>query len=129
MVKIFIIMFFAVIFVALGDLLLSVGMKQIGEIHLKSLSETLVAVGKIVKNPWVLLGVLNLFVFFLLYLIALSLGDVSLIMPMTAASYVVVAILAKVFLNEEVSLIRLGGIVFVTLGVILISMSGKALSS
>jgi len=121
--KVYILMFFAVILAAVGDIFLSLGMKQVGAIEVQGLGQALQVGLKVVKNTWILLGTLTLLVFFILYLTALSHGDLSLVMPLSAASYILVAILAKAFLGEEISLQRMGGILLVAFGVALVSTS------
>lgn len=116
-------MFFAVILAAIGDIFLSIGMKQVGAIEISSLGEAMQVGFRVVKNSWILLGTATLCGFFILYLTALSHGDLSLVMPLSAASYILVALLSKFFLGEEVSLQRLAGIFLVSIGVALVSTS------
>ena len=116
-------MFFAVILAAVGDIFLSLGMKQVGAIEVQGLSHAFQVGLKVVKNSYVLLGTATLTVFFALYLTALSHGELSVVMPLSAASYILVAILAKYFLGEDISLQRMGGILLVAVGVALVSTS------
>jgi len=121
--KVYFLMFFAVILAAVGDIFLSLGMKQVGAIEVQGVSHAFQVGLKVVKNSYVLLGTATLTVFFVLYLTALSHGELSVVMPLSAASYILVAILAKYFLGEDVSLQRMGGIFFVAVGVALVSTS------
>lgn len=123
MTKVYLLMFFAVILAAVGDIFLSLGMKQVGAIEVQGVGHALQMGLKVVKNSWVLLGTLTLTIFFILYLTALSHADLSLVMPLSAASYILVAVLAKIFLGEDVSLQRMGGILLVAIGVALVSTS------
>jgi len=72
-------------------------------------------------SPYVLFGVLFLGGFFFLYLAALSWADLSFVMPLTALSYVFAAVLAKVFLKEQVSLLRWAGILVIVAGIALLA--------
>lgn len=123
MMKVYLLMLFAVILAAVGDIFLSLGMKQVGAIEVTGLGHAVQVGLRVVKNSWILLGTLTLLFFFILYLTALSHADLSLVMPLSAASYILVAILAKIFLGEEISLQRMGGILLVALGVALVSTS------
>jgi len=96
-----------------GDVCLRVGMKQIGEITFSRLSTLILAV----SNPWIALGVLLLLGFFASYLTALSWADLTYVLPATSLGYVVIALLSKFFLQEQISLSRWAGIMLISLGV------------
>lgn len=102
-----------VLFSAAGDVMLSRGMKQIGEIHLTNLGSAFSALG----NAWVLLGICFLIIFFASYLTALSWADLTFVLPATAFSYVVMALLAHSLLHEQVSVQRWCGIMLIVAGV------------
>jgi len=102
-----------VVFGATGDVLLSRGMRQVGEIHFHELQQAILAVA----NPWVALGVLCLMIFFASYLSALSWADLTYVLPATAIGYVVLALLSRTFLHEQISLQRWIGIALITAGV------------
>ena len=55
--------------------------------------------------------------FFASYLTALSWADLTFVLPATAFGYVIIALLARFWLHESISLERWAGIVLVTLGV------------
>jgi drug/metabolite transporter (DMT)-like permease len=104
----------AIIFsAAIGDILLSVGMKQIGAISPARWLDLLFAV----RNPFVALGILCLLIFFGSYLTALSWADLTFVLPATALGYVVVALLSKFFLHENVTTSRWLGIALISAGV------------
>jgi len=71
---------------------------------------------------WAGIGLLALSFFSLLAL--LSWKDVSFVIPATAASYVTGAVGARLLLGERLTPLRWAGILFVTLGVALVSLSG-----
>lgn len=102
-----------VIFGATGDTLLSRGMKEVGEIHLGDWHELIYAIG----NPWVVGGIVLLLGFFASYLTALSWADLTYVLPATAIGYVVLALIAKFYLHEHISMMRWAGILLITAGV------------
>lgn len=102
-----------VLFSSAGDVLLSRGMKQFGEIRLSHVGDIVFALG----NPWILAGIFFLLIFFASYLTALSWADLTFVLPATAFSYVMMALLARVFLHEEISLTRWAGILLIVAGV------------
>jgi uncharacterized membrane protein len=106
-----------------GHVLLAKGMKTIGDLTEAPASVVSDMVGRTLTNPWVLLGVGLQAAFFFMYLTLLSRADVSKILPMTAFDYIVVALLAQLFLAEPVTPARWTGIAFIVLGVFMVSRS------
>jgi drug/metabolite transporter (DMT)-like permease len=98
---------------ALGDTFLAVGMKQLGPVSLHHLSPLIVAL----KLPWVLAGVVLLIGFFASYLTALSWADVTFVLPATSFAYVVVALLSRFWLHEQITPARWLGIFCIVAGV------------
>ena len=98
---------------SVGDTLLSHGMSQVGPVSVHKLGLLLVAM----KNPWVIAGILLLIGFFASYLTALSWADLTFVLPSTAFGYVVVALLAKFWQHETISVYRWLGILFIVCGV------------
>jgi drug/metabolite transporter (DMT)-like permease len=98
---------------SVGDTLLSRGMKQVGPVSLHHLLSLLIAL----KNPWVLSGIVFLILFFASYLTALSWADLTFVLPATGFGYVIVALLSKFWLQENISPARWFGIALITLGV------------
>lgn len=97
----------------LGDVFLSHGMKQIGQITILRWHDLLFAI----TNPSIILGILLLLVFFASYLSALSWADLSYLMPATAFGTVLTALLARFTLREHISVTRWAGILLITFGV------------
>lgn len=88
----------------IGDVLLSRAMKQVGDVDaLWRRAGLLVVVGRILRNPNFLLGMLAMTVAFYSLLFGLSWGDVSLVAPASASlTFVANAVAAKFFLHERV---------------------------
>ena len=57
--------------------------------------------------------------------LAFRLGDLSVVYPVMALNYVVVSILSKVILHEEIAGAKIIGLALVTLGVIIIGTGGE----
>jgi drug/metabolite transporter (DMT)-like permease len=104
-----------------GHVMLSKGMKTIGDLTEAEASAVGGMIGRVISNPWVLLGVALQAGFFFMYLTLLSRADVSKILPMTAFDYIVVALLAQLVLAEPVTPARWTGIGFIVLGVFMVS--------
>jgi drug/metabolite transporter (DMT)-like permease len=70
-----------------------------------------------VFTPWIGLGIALLIGFFASYLTALSWADLTFVLPATAFGNVIVALIARFWLQEAISLERWAGIALITLGV------------
>ena len=101
------------VFAALGDSLLSYGMKQVGNVSLQHVGSLLLAI----TNPWVALGILLLLGFFSCYLTALSWADLTYVLPASSLGYVLLALIARFALHEHVTVTRWLGIALVSGGV------------
>ncbi len=101
------------LFAAAGDSLLSHGMKQVGSISLNHLQSAIFAI----LNPWVAAGIILLLAFFASYMTALSWADLTYVLPATSLGYVLLALVAKFALHEQVSPMRWAGIALIAGGV------------
>jgi drug/metabolite transporter (DMT)-like permease len=101
------------LFAAIGDSFLARGMKQVGSISLHGLPDIVFSV----LNPWVALGIFFLLGFFAAYMTALSWADLTFVLPATSLGYVLLALMAKFFLHEQVSTTRWLGIALISAGV------------
>jgi drug/metabolite transporter (DMT)-like permease len=97
----------------LGDTLLSVGMKRVGPVPLDHLSTLIYAL----RTPQILVGIALLICFFASYLASLSWADLTFVLPATSIGNVIVALLAKFWLHEQISPDRWIGILLITAGV------------
>ena len=122
----YLVLWLLVNFQVLGDVWLSRGMRQLGTATISTPAD-LGAIGvQLLTNPWLLLGALFLVSALLLYLAALSRLDLSYVLPMTAAKYVLSALCAWLVLGESVSALRWGGTLLVSGGVLLVSLGDFA---
>ncbi|HEY7099512.1 MAG TPA: EamA family transporter [Terriglobales bacterium] len=106
-----------------GDVLLSLAMKQVGDVgDLWRDHGLLTVVGRVVRNPNFILGVLAMTVAFYSLLFGLSWGDVSLVAPASASlTFVANAVAAKFFLHERVDRRRWMAALLVAGGVALLA--------
>ena len=106
-----------------GDVLLSRGMKQVGDVgELRRRAGLWTVVGRVLRNRNFLLGVLAMAVAFYSLLFGLSWGDVSLVVPAsTSLTFISNAIAAKIFLHERVDRRRWLAALFVAAGVALMA--------
>ena len=111
------------VFAAAGDSMLAHGMKQTGNIDIHHLHALILAV----LNPWVALGILLLLAFFASYMNALSWADLTYVLPATSLGYVLLALVARFALHEQVSPLRWMGIALISGGVSFVA-GGPALT-
>ena len=105
---------------AAGNVFLSMSMKEIGNGKNWFLLLTHVA-----ESPAVWIGTALLTVSFILFASALSWADLSFVVPAVSAEVAVNAIFASYFLGEAVSLTRWAGVLFISLGVVLVLRSER----
>jgi drug/metabolite transporter (DMT)-like permease len=101
------------VFASIGDSMLSRGMKDIGGVSLSRLHTLLAAL----RDPWIVGGVLFLLAFFAAYMTALSWADLTYVLPATSLGYVLLALIAKFVLHEQVTMLRWVGIFLIAVGV------------
>ena len=111
--KRYLVLLAVVVFGAFGDCALSRGMKEVGTISLGQWQQVFHAL----SNPWVACGIILLLGFFTSYLTSLSWADLTYVLPASALGYILIALIAKFFLHEQVSLVRWIGIALIVIGV------------
>ena len=106
-----------------GDVLLSRAMKKVGDVGQVWRSSGLMAVvGRILRRPSFVLGIVMMGVAFFSLLFALSWADVSLVAPASASlTFIANAIAAKIFLHERVDHRRWIAALLVAGGVVLLA--------
>lgn len=115
---------FAVTASTIGDLLLARGMKRVGQVRWNGFLGALRTVRNVVTTPEIPLAVVFLAIFFFSWLALLSRADLSLILPMTALTYILNGLAAKPVLGETVSRQRWLGIWVITVGVVMVTITG-----
>jgi len=108
-----------------GDVFITKGMKQLGEISTLNVGRLFGIFGRAITNRYVLTGVLFMAVSYFSFLGALRLADLSLVLPATSVSFVITTIGARLFLKETISATRWAGILLVCIGVALISIPSQ----
>lgn len=102
-----------VVFGSVGNVLMSRGMKDVGQITLQNWTHAITALA----DPWVAGGTLLLVGFLATYMAALSWADLTFVLPATSVSYVLIALLGQFLLGEHITAMRWFGIALVTGGV------------
>jgi drug/metabolite transporter (DMT)-like permease len=119
--RILIIMLIAVVALAVGETLLSKGMKQAG----RGGDGWEQQAALVVRSGWIWAGLILMIVHVGLYMLALKGADLSLALPLTAASYPLAALLARFYLREDVGTARWIGTLVITAGVAIVAMGDR----
>lgn len=126
MTKLLLILLIGLVFESTGVVLLKKGMTRIGEVKAISAGEIVRVVKAGVTNSQILMGVFFEALFFACLLILMAKSDISFLWPLTGLSFVFATFAAMLFLNEQVSLVRWSGVVFIMIGAAFISYSEHA---
>ncbi len=110
----------AVLLGAVGQVIMKMGMKIYGEVSAASVWGQLVP---ILKVPQVFLGFVCYAVSAVLWIAVVSNVDLSLAYPMVSLAYVLVFLASWLFLGEQISAMRVVGLVIIIAGVLVISRS------
>jgi drug/metabolite transporter (DMT)-like permease len=121
MAKTMVIVLIAAVLGGTGHVFLSMGIRPVGDLTEAPSDRLGGMVTRAISNPWLILGVVLQAGFFVIYLLLLSRADVSLVLPLTAIDYIVVAVLAQYLLGEAVTPVRWSGIGLIVAGVGLLS--------
>jgi multidrug transporter EmrE-like cation transporter len=108
-----------------GELCISRTMKTVGEVRDFRPVNLLRVIVRAMHVGWMWIGVLLSIVAFLALLGALSIENVSFVVPVTAISYAAGTLGGKIFLGERVSLQRWVGVALVCIGVTLVFIGRK----
>jgi len=123
MLKILVILLIGLVLEAVGVVLLSHGLHEIGEVRRVSVSELARVIGRGVTNRHILLGTAFAAAFFGILLYLLSQKDVSLIWPLTSLGFVITVVAARFIRHEEISALRWGGVARIVVGAGLVAWS------
>jgi drug/metabolite transporter (DMT)-like permease len=113
----------AILFGAIGDIFMSKGMRQNGEVHVRRIGDLPKVAGLVFSQPLVLVGVVSMAIYFGSYVAALSWIDVSVANPLTALSYLIASAYAAFVMKEKLRLKRGLGILLIVTGAILVGLS------
>jgi drug/metabolite transporter (DMT)-like permease len=106
---------------SVGNLLLSLGMKRVGEVGSFSIGVLAATAWRIGTNGAIWLGVATLVLFFAAHMLLLSWADYSYVQPASAGGYVATPLLGAMFAGEHVGAIRWSGVLLICLGVMLVA--------
>jgi drug/metabolite transporter (DMT)-like permease len=111
-----------ILFNVIGQLLLKHGMNKLGNFKI-SLDALVPVFVRAFLSPYILLGLGCYITGFLIWLIVLAKAEISYAYPLISLGYVLTAIMGWWLLGENVTWLRMAGIMVTCFGVFLISQS------
>ena len=99
-----------------GNLALSRGMREVGQI----VSASPLDYARAFANPWTVAGVGILTLWMVTDLALLSRADLSFVLPVTGTAYIPIALAAHFLLHDRISAMRWAGIVVISVGAVLV---------
>jgi len=78
-----------------------------------------------IASPFLWMGLLSVFTTFVIWSTILSKIDLSVAVPIASFSYILVPIASIIFLHEKITPLRWVAIVFILIGVILVSLTSE----
>lgn len=97
---------------------------QVG-FEIKNFLDSFLFIKVIMFSPFFWIGILSVFLTFILWSTILSKIDLSVAVPVCSFSYITIPLVSIIFFHEEVTFLRWLGIFLILIGVILVSMSSK----
>jgi drug/metabolite transporter (DMT)-like permease len=104
-----------------GQVLLKIGLNKIGEMSINSASALGNFFISVIKSPLVVTGLFCYVISAAIWLVVLSAVDLSFAYPFIGLTYVLILIVSKFVLKEDVNPIRWAGAAIITIGVVVIS--------
>lgn len=112
---------FSISIAVAGQILLKIGINRIEIVDFSGLEALKQLFFGVIKSPLVISGLFLYVISAAIWLIVLSAVDLSFAYPFIGFTYVMVLVLSKLILKEDVNPIRWAGALIITIGVIVIS--------
>jgi drug/metabolite transporter (DMT)-like permease len=124
--KTYILLVLMVCFASVGNVLLSRGMKRLGEVRGWSAAEPWRLLVGVFSNPLIWSGIVTLLLFLVCFMVVLSWADYSYVSPASAVVFAVVPLLGHLLFGEPVSTVRWAGVAIICLGVALVGRTAPS---
>jgi len=115
----------SVVFNALGVFVIKMRLNDLGAVTMESFAKTVQYFLLMLKAPLVIIGVILFFLAPFLFAIALSRMEIVVAYPaQIGLNFLILVVLAVVFLGEQVTLVKVLGTVLILAGVFLLNKTG-----
>jgi drug/metabolite transporter (DMT)-like permease len=85
------------------------------------MGEKLFSIGRLLLNPWIILGFASAFLASIFWIGALNEFELSYAYPFTSLSFVLVLIFSGLLLGETITWYKIGGVLLICLGILVAS--------
>lgn len=123
MLKILVFVFIAEILTAFGQILLKKTTNSLDRHGLRDARSYFRFLREVLSKPAVWLGFFTMAAGLIAWLLALTGGALSVVFPLGSLQYVLILIMARIFLGEKIDTMKLLGTFLVVFGIILITLS------
>lgn len=123
MLKILAFVFIAEILTASGQILLKKTANSLNHHGLQDAGSYFRFLREVLSKPAVWSGLLTMAAGLIAWLLALTGGALSVVFPLGSLQYVLILVMARIFLGEKIDKMKLLGTFLVVLGIILITLS------
>jgi multidrug transporter EmrE-like cation transporter len=113
----------SVVFAVAAQFTLKTAMNEVGRIGATEIAAAGETISRALKEPRLWLGLTLFGVSAMFWLVVLSRVDLSVAYPFVGLSYIVVVMISRLFLHEQVSALRWIGVVVVAVGIAIIGLS------
>ncbi|MDD5166456.1 MAG: EamA family transporter [Candidatus Omnitrophica bacterium] len=96
-----------------------------GDVFIKNFLDLIIFLKPIISSGFLWVGFLSVFVTFVIWSSILSKIDLSVAVPIASSSYILIPLVSIFFLGEVMSLLDWTGILFIVIGVVIVSSSIK----
>lgn len=107
------------VFFGFSNICFKIGITPLGELTAGRMA-SLEFIQDVFTSKWIIAGILLTLVSGIFYITALSYGEVIRVIAVLSLSYLVTAILANLFLEESLTTFKVGGLVLIILGIIIV---------
>jgi drug/metabolite transporter (DMT)-like permease len=118
--KAYIFLVLMMFFGSVGNVLLRIGMKRIGEVKDWSAWGLTRLFVQVFTSGWIWLGICGLLMFMVCFLVMLTWADYSYVFPVSGIGYALVTLLGYALLGEVVNGVRWTGVACICVGVTLV---------
>ncbi len=113
----------SVVFAVAGQFTLKTAMNEVGRIGATELAAAGDTIVRTLREPRLWLGLTLFGISAMFWLVVLSRVDLSVAYPFVGLSYIIVVLLSRLFLNEQVTALRWLGVVVVAIGIAIVGFS------
>jgi drug/metabolite transporter (DMT)-like permease len=123
MLKVILLILVAECWNTIGQILFKKSTNTVEVQSLRGVSTNLRFLKNVLMKPLIWLGLGSMTIGLMIWFIALSGADLSVVSPIGSLQYILILISAHLFLGEKINRMKLTGTLLVVLGIILVAMS------